>query len=59
LLQERSGPGYEFVGVRACGADGRVEWLSPEFELIPDEPWAMACMLTLNAARIISRRVGV
>ena len=59
LLKERGGLGYEFVGVRVRRANGRVEWLSPEFEPIPSEPWAVACMFMLNAARVLRRRVSV
>ena len=58
MLKERSGLGYEFVGVRTCRVDRRVEWLSSELEPIPGGPWAMTCMFMLNAARMI-RRMGM
>ena len=56
MLEERGGLGYEFVGVRVCRADGRVERLNAELKPIPSEPWTMACTFIRNAARILKGR---
>jgi len=55
LLKERSGLGYEFVGVSVNRADGSVEWLDAELKPTTSEPWAMACTFKRNAARMIRR----